>query len=86
MVEVGSVLEEMRSHQFAPDAFTYSLLLDGHVRCGNVEAMLSLFEEVMGKGNQAQEYACAALLNGLCKEGMMEKADMVHKKLLGKQK
>ncbi|KAL7137446.1 hypothetical protein ABFS83_10G092400 [Erythranthe nasuta] len=58
MEEANRILEEM--------AF-YGL-------CGNVEASVALYEDAMKKGVSLNEYTCSILMNGLCKEGKMDRA------------
>ena len=45
---------------------------------------LCMMEEVVEKGVQINDYACSILFNGLCKEGKMDKAEEVLRKLIEK--
>ena len=82
MDDAKRVLEEMEAHGFVPDGFTYSILFDGNSRWGDDEASMALYEEAIGKGVRFNNYSCRILLNGLCKEGKMEKVEEVLKKLI----
>lgn len=50
MEEVSRVFEEMKLYGFLFDGFIYSIFFDGYFRCGNVDSMLVLLDEVIVKG------------------------------------
>ncbi|KAL0011887.1 hypothetical protein SO802_006995 [Lithocarpus litseifolius] len=82
MDDAKRVLEEMEARGSMPDGFTYNILFDGNSRCGDDEASLALYEEAIGKEVRFNNYSCSILLNGLFKEGKMEKAEEVLEKLI----
>lgn len=76
MEECRRVLEEMEANGLVPDGFTHSILLDDHAKCGN--------SEMARKGVKIGDYTCSILLNRLCKDGKVSKAEEVLERLVKK--
>ncbi|CAK7325091.1 unnamed protein product [Dovyalis caffra] len=83
MEEARSMLKEMEVDGFVPDGFTYSIIFDGLLKSNDgAGAAMDLYREAIGKGVRINSYTCSILLNGLCKEGQVEKAEEVLKSLV----
>ncbi|KAK0592757.1 hypothetical protein LWI29_024882 [Acer saccharum] len=81
MEEAKKVCQEMEANGFVPDGFIYSILFDGFSRSGDCEGVIALYKEAIVKGARINSYTCSILLNVLCKQGKIEKAE----EILGKE-
>ncbi|KAI9157514.1 hypothetical protein LWI28_023825 [Acer negundo] len=65
-----------------PNVITFSSLIDGHCKAGNVETAISLYLEMIIKSLVPDVVAYTALIDGHCKDGNMKEALRLHKEML----
>lgn len=69
---------------FAPNYATYSWLVDSYSSQNNVEALLSISDDIGNRGISVDKSLYRALIRRLCKRGMVIVAQEMFNKMLGK--
>ncbi|KAG6470287.1 hypothetical protein ZIOFF_071352 [Zingiber officinale] len=69
---------------FAPNYATYSWLVDGYSSQNNVEALLSISDDIGKRGIYVDKSLYRALIRRLCMRGMVNVAHEIYNKMLGK--
>jgi pentatricopeptide repeat protein len=69
-----------------PNMFSYTILIDGLCKKGQIEKAIDFIDDMISKGYQPDVMTCNIIINGLCKKGEIDEAmnildDMISKGL-----
>ncbi|KAG6500207.1 hypothetical protein ZIOFF_040049 [Zingiber officinale] len=78
-----SVVQEMKEHGPKPDAHSYSILIDGFCKSGDVVKGSNLLEEMLSSETMPTIVSFSSLLHGLCLKGEMGCASSLFSQLSG---
>jgi len=82
MGDADSTLHEMLKVGLVPDHVTYTMVIHGHCRNGDLEMAFRLFNMMHHGGPTPSVITYNALINGLCKKGQMRKVNMLLKTMI----
>ncbi|XP_059648118.1 pentatricopeptide repeat-containing protein At2g06000 [Cornus florida] len=76
------LLREIQSgNGFHPDVVTYTSMISGYSKLGNMEAALNIFDEMINCGTKPNLFTFNVLINGFVKKGDMASALNMHEKM-----
>ncbi|KAJ6752751.1 PENTATRICOPEPTIDE REPEAT-CONTAINING PROTEIN-RELATED [Salix koriyanagi] len=80
--EARKLVGEMTKRGLRPDKFTYTTLLDGSCKEGDLELGLEMKEEMEKEGIQLDNVAFTAIISGLCRDGKIVDAERTLREML----
>ncbi|KAK6280247.1 hypothetical protein POUND7_020514 [Theobroma cacao] len=83
LIDAERTLREMLSAGMKPDDATYTMVIDGFCKNGNVKMGFKLLKEMQSDGHVPGVITYNVLMNGLCKLGQMKNANMLLDAMIG---
>ncbi|KAL0300436.1 UNVERIFIED_CONTAM: hypothetical protein Scaly_3046900 [Sesamum calycinum] len=72
--EAEIILAQIYQYEMFPDVFTYTSLILGHCRNGNLDKAFVVFDQMVKKGIDPNAVTYTTLINGLCDGGRVDEA------------
>ncbi|KAK2638664.1 hypothetical protein Ddye_026459 [Dipteronia dyeriana] len=76
------LFEEMEKRGVRPNCVTYSALIDGYSKKGNLDEAKLLFEEMEKKGLRPNIITYSALIDGYSKKGNIKEAKRLYEEMV----